>query len=298
MCPAGYTLSMSSPPSLDGSNSVDLRFFDGFAWAVPTAFAGALAAFRFEQGDVIHSSRAQYGPDAKPIEGDSTALALQVLAPPRSARSVSSEADGDRRRVSFESEVVLAVVDLPTGQRREIKTTQGRLLMTLWRGEMTWIEGEGVAPALPLGARDLAGRLDDLATRFKALSADRPGFRCESDTPVFLFVVDLASDASRVKAEAIREALAFVEGGTTLDLTPVRLDLEDANAFHPALVVRGLALPGVSAENVTEALRGALYGGGRAGSSSGGEDSSGTQDGGGTERFSLARHGLLAAFSA
>ena len=100
------------------SGSPDLHFFEGFAWAVPTAFAGALAGFRFEQGDVLHRSREAYAGRTK--SRDTTAL--QILAPPRSARA-AAEGEGDRRRASFESEVELSIVDLATGARREVETT-------------------------------------------------------------------------------------------------------------------------------------------------------------------------------
>jgi hypothetical protein len=275
---------MSRSAASGDAPSASLRFFEGFAWAVPTAFAGALAAYRFEQGDVLHRSREAYDSGGAPPPAAHPAMALQILAPPRSARGAGPEAEGDRRRASFESEVTLSVVDLVTGQRRERVTTQGRLLMTLWRGEIGWIEGEGEAPPVPFGARELAGRLEALRPAFlAALEAEAAVGPAGS---LFLFVVDLASDASRVKAEAIREALAWVEGIASLDLDPGRLGVEGAERFHPALVVRGIALPRAGSEAVTRALRGALYGGGRpAGEASEAEE--------GSDRFSVARHGLL-----
>ncbi len=274
---------MSGNPASGGAPPAPLRFFEGLAWAVPIAFAGALGSYRFEQGDVLHRSRDAYDSGSAPRAAAQPAMALQILAPPRSGRGALPEAEGDRRRASFESELTLSVVDLATGRRREHVTTQGRLLMTLWRGELGWIEGEGEAPSMPLGARELAGRLEALGPIFRA-ALEAEGV-ASPEGSLFLFVVDLASDASRVKAQAIHEAFAGVDGAVSLDLDPPRLGLEDADRFHPALVVRGLALPGASADTVTRALRGALYGGGAVGEAPEAEGS--------PDRFSVARHGLL-----
>lgn len=282
-------------PEPTPAEASDLRFFEGFAWAVPLAFAGALASLRFEPGDVLHRARDAYSDE--PGAADGPAEALQVLASPGSARSV--DGDADPRRASFESAVRLARVDLRSGARRELDTTQGRLLMTLWRGDLSWIEGEGEAPPVPLGARSLAGELEGLREAFEAALAERAG-RPDAGM-LFLFVVDLASDASRVKAESIREALGFSHGAVWLDRTPAALGLASAASYHPALIVRGVALPGVDEERVTEALRGALYGG-RAGAA---ESTAAAGDGADeteaasrpADRFSVARHGLLVPLS-
>lgn len=291
---------MSESATDDGS---DLRFFDGFSWAVPVAFAGALAGYRFELGDVLHRSRDAYAaePPAQERRGETDALAIQVLEPPRSARGVGGDADRDRRRASFESEVQLLLVDVGSGERRTLETTQGRLLMTLWHGDLGWIEGEGDPPAVPLGARSLAGELAGLRAAFEAELFGR-GDRPESGM-LFLFVVDLASDASRVKAASIREALAFSDAAVWLDRTPGALGLEAASAYHPALIVRGVAMPDVDEARVTAALRGVLYGG-KAGSMEEASAEAGAAREGGegeapaADRFSVARHGLLVPLGA
>ncbi len=275
------------------SGSLDLQFFDGFAWAVPTAFAGALAGFRFEQGDVLHCAREAYSDALGRDSGDAEALALQVLAPPRSSRG-ASDGEGDRRRMSFESDVSLSLVDLRSGSRRALETTQGRLLMTLWRGELGWIEGEGEAPPVPLDARALAGELEALRPAFESeLGAAAKG---PAKGSLFLFVVDLASDASRVKAESIREALAGLAAEAVwLDRTPAALELASADADHPALVVRGVALAGADEARVTEALRRALYGGKALATPSVGLAATVDPEAEPrpADRFSVTRHGLL-----
>jgi len=254
-----------------------LRFFDGFEWAIPTAFAGALAAFRFEQGDVLFRESAAYDAIEGEIQPGTTAI--QVHHPPRSARSVPAEIDGDRRRTSWESEVRIELVDLATGTSETHSISQGKLLMTLWRGDQGWLDPDRDEPPLPLSSRELAQQLEQARGAFDAIQTTKKGCR-------FSFVVDLASDASRVKAKSIEEALVPVGAIERIDLAPGAAGVEQPEDFHPALVLRGLAIRGAKGEHVEKALRDVLYGG--AGKTQGEETDSPRAD-----RFSVARHGLL-----
>jgi hypothetical protein len=269
--------SPGSEPISPSSNNAPLRFFEGLEWAVPTAFAGALASFRFEQGDVLFQDSAAY--DA--IEGKfrKGMTAIQVHHPPRSARSVPAEIDGDRRRTSWQSEVRIEIVDLGAGSSELRSISQGKLLMTLWRGDEGWLDPDREEPPLPRSGRELAQDLEQARAAFDAKQKTRKGCR-------FLFVVDLASDSSRVKAAAIREALAPVGTIEQIDLIPSEAGIEQPENFHPALVVRGLSVRGANAEGVEHALRGALYGGAA-------NSENEQADSAKTNRFSVARHGLL-----
>lgn len=272
---------MSSTTAPTPIEPAPVACFEGFAWSVPTAFAAALAGFRFEQGDVLYRT-----PDAYAAQADAAAVvgpALQILLPKRSARATSAEAEGDRRTALWESEVVLDRVDLDAGTTETLSVSQGKLLMTLWTGDEGWLDPERAEPLVPLSARELAGRLEETeATLDGALKKTKRGAR-------FLFVVDLASDASRAKAKAIEEALAALGDVERVERTAARSGVSDADRFHPALRVRGLAVAGADPERVQTALRGALYGGG----SPSEEESEGAPD-----RFSVARHGRLAALGA
>ena len=271
----------SSPPA-------PLEFFAGMAWAVPTAFAGALASFRFEQGDVLYREEATYSA----LEGvpAANAIALQILHPPRSARTTPAEFEGDRRRTSWASEVRLERIELATGKSDPLTVSQGKLLMTLWSGDEQWLDSEREEPSLPGAARELATRLEEAKQGFGrslALQKLSKGEACR-----FFFVVDLASDASRVKAESIADALAPCGRIKTVDLGPVAAGLEDAAHFHPALVVRGIRVNGATEARVEEALRHALYGGGTRENAKV-DDTRTDGDEEATNRFSVARHGLL-----
>ncbi len=273
---------MSDSAASNVPEPTPLEVFERLAWPVPTAFAGALAGFRFEQGDVLFREPAAY--DAVSDAASAGGTALQVLLPKRSGRATPTDAEGDRRTALWESEVVLERVDLAEGASETLTTSQGRLLMTLWTGDEDWLRSERASPPVPLAARDLAGRLEEAKRTFVKGWKTRRGVG-------FVFVVDLASDASRTKAAAIEDALAPLGKLRRLARSPERAGVSEPERFHPALEVRGLAVAGTSEEEVQAALRGALYGGAQKDGEP--EDGEATAD-----RFSVSRHGLMIVLGA
>ncbi|MEZ4330811.1 MAG: hypothetical protein R3F35_03620 [Myxococcota bacterium] len=239
----------------------------GFVWAVTEAFAPAVAAYRFEQGDVIYRDRRGQGPLGTPLPDDLTAI--QLLAPPRSARVVPSDFEGDRRQANWQSEVELELVDLARGRSESFATTQGRLFTALWKDDLSTLQGEGDDPPLPRSARELFALLREGVLAIGPVQGVRSGVR-------FLFVVDRSNDAARAKAVAIVDALHPLGPVEARDLDPIEAGAPDGDRFHPTLVIRELVLPDVEQEAVEAALRRALYGGS-----------------GEAERFSVGRHGLL-----
>jgi hypothetical protein len=109
-------------------------------------------------------------------------------------------------------------------------------------------------------------------------------------------VVDKSSDGSRAKAAVIENALRVSGKVERLSLTPVQTEVDEAEAYHPALLVRGLLLAGRSEEDVHAALRSALYTGAAVAGASGSSNDSVEGASGSSDRFSLARHGLLESF--
>ena len=274
-CPPGYTPEMAEITDDEVPDLAAWQCYEGFAWAVPAAFSSALSSFRFEQGDVLYRDRSAYGPlSGRPSDG---AVAIQVLEPARSSRVNPAEAEGDRRAANWLSEVRLERIDLARGVTEERILSQGRLLMALWTGEETWLGVGSAEPPMPLAARDLAVRLSQTVGAFERCWAKKRGTG-------FLFVVDLASDASRVKARSVEVALATLGTTHRHEFLPSAAGVESPELFHPTLRVRGVMAGGASREAVESALRDALYAGGlRRGE---GDDET-------PDRFSTARHGLL-----
>ncbi len=258
-------------------------FFEGIAWPVPTAFAGAIAAMRFEQGDILYRDPRAYGV----LEGElpKGLSAIQVMLPKRSARATPVDFDGDRRQSSWQSEVTVELVDLDRGRTETRVLTQGKLAMALFHGDETWLDPEREEPAMPRSARELQQRLAETSPSFDARQTAKRGSR-------FLFVVDLASDASRSKAAGVEQALRATGAVERIELSAKQAGIEDAEAYHPTLVVRGLVMSGRSTETVLPILRSRLYGG--APEHGAGSDL-GPKREAKRDRFSIARHGRLEA---
>jgi hypothetical protein len=256
----------------------DGPYFEGLGWPLPLAFAGALASLYFQEGDVIHTDVRGYralGKGRLPRQ----LRAIQVLRAPRGAEAGSSDADGDRRAASWRSEVTLALVDLPSGQTETRVVSQGKLAMAIFDGDEAWLDPARDEPPLPRSARELQQHLDESLGAFDARLGRRKGAR-------FVFVVDRASDASRTRALDIEEALRAVGQVERIDLTPAEAGVEDPKSFHPAALVRCLVLPGRTPDDILPILRSRLYGGASA------EPEDGEAA---TDRFSVARHGVLEA---
>lgn len=265
--------SIESPP--------ELSFFPGMAWPVPIAFASAIDAMRFEQGDVLYRDARAYGA----LEGDiPTGLsAIQVVLPKRSARATPADFDGDRRRSSWQSEVTVELIDLARGQRETRVLSQGKLAMALFRGDDQWLDPAHTQPPLPRMARELQQQLDQTIARFDAVQTATRGCR-------FVFVVDLANDASRIKAAGVEEALRATGSVERIELSPEQAGVEDAQSYHPALVVRCLVMAGRSTDVVLPVLRERLYGGAVPDEVA---ESTATASESTPDRFSAGRHGIL-----
>lgn len=261
-------------------------FFQGFRWPVPVSFAAAIAASRFEQGDVLYRDPAAYGEWSKPRSMGFDAI--QVLAPTRSTRATLQEGDSDRRRSNWASEVRIELIDPRTGDAEERVLCQGQLVMALWKGEADWLSAEHDLPEFPRSARELQANLEQAApvmARHAARRKLRSG--CQ-----FALVVDLASDASLTKAALVEDQLTSGGEIEIVDLLPAEAGIEAPDAYHPTLIVRVFTLADRALEVVESELRVCLYQGGSARMSRSQAEDPDTDPSTG-DRFSVARHGLL-----
>lgn len=256
-----------------------MEFLTGFAWSVPTAFSGAVGACRFEQGDVLYSEACAYDAYDASTEGSGSAAHwVQVLDPPKSARALTAEGEGNRFVSSWASPVELDLARTQDQQAERMNTTQGRLFTCLWRGDLGVLAPGDEEPAIPLLARELHGRLSEGVECFRSRFSQGSKGGGSEGRRILLMVLDQSSDASRIKVRAVESALAEAFPVESLDLTPVDAGLNEGEAFHPALVLRGLAIAEADAEQVEARAKAVLY------SASEGK----------ADRFSLSRHGHLA----
>lgn len=251
-----------------------LEFFGGMAWPVPLSFAGAISGMRFEQGDVLYRDPSAY--DALDGRIPKGLKAIQVLLPQRSTRGTGADSTGDRRLSNWLDEVTIELIDLDRGRTESRVLSQGKLAMALFSGDEGWLDPKRAEPPLPRSARDLQAVLTQSLAAIEQRTAAKAGSR-------FVSVVDLASDASRTKALGVEEALLATGPVEVIDLSAMDAGVEDAESFHPSLVIRALVLADRTSREVLPTLRACLYGGGVD-----------VPDGeGAPDRFSIARHGIL-----
>lgn len=267
-------------------------WLDGFAWALPAAFASAVSACRFEQGDILYADKSAYEDWAHRAPQPW----LQVLDPPRSARGRSAEGDAGRFGSNWGSPVT---VELGGGRAggaaaATIASTQGRLFTCLWRADLEALEAQA-PPAPPLVLADLQRRLESALPHMRealASASGRARARSAKDAPgeplLFVTGIDLSSDASLAKAEAIWSALAARYGLRAHDASAAECGLPDGAAYHPCLRVRGIVVEASGEDELSAVLKAALYNPG-ARSESGAEGDAPAR----ADRFSVARHGWL-----
>ena len=267
-----------------------MEFIAGFRWPLPRAFAGAVLACRFEQGDVIYSDAGGYRAWSKGRGG--AKFAVQVLDPPKSTRALAPGSEGKRFDANWNSAVEIEVTDYRGNSTVRQTTTQGRLFYCLWRGDTAWLDPEGKAAIPPASQRELHRRLGEAQPAFErhysASGSDAPlaeGFS------LYLAAVDDANENARSKAQAVRAALEANFRVESHWLSPQEAGLPAAEELHPALRIQGLAVAAQRPEAVEEQLRRLLYRATDDGTSGGRERGQG--DAGEPGRFSLARHGLL-----
>lgn len=248
-----------------------MHFLSGFAWPVPRAFASATAACRFEQGDVFFDTPDGYAA----WKADRPRFHVQVLDPPRTARSVPAESEG-RFAANWSSPVTCEVRDRKASTTEVVTSTQGRLFRCLWRGDPLLLRDSAAGDAsdlvLPGIGRDLQKHLAS------TLPALRQGTGAQADAGLwFVSVLDESAEASLAKARDVESVLAARYTPTVRSLSPQEAGVPDGQDYHPALRVRGVWVEETREDVVHELLKQALYGPVRSGA----------------DRFKLERHGLL-----
>ncbi len=258
--------------------------FGGFAWAVPKAFGAAVHACRFEQGDVLYSDPSAYDESraAKPPKGHH----IQVLDPPRTTRALSGDGEGQRFFSNWESPVDFEWMDYKEKNRVEMRSSQGGLFTCLWKGDLEALRADRVSELpRPLLLRDLQSQLAEcvgpMLGQFKrGRSGKTKKRRASGPGQLFVCAIDQSSDTSRIKGESILRALDAHFPVERRDCSPGDLALPEANRFHPALEILGIAIASRDSAKLEGVLREVLYAGGKAAGQEGG-------------RFQLARHGTL-----
>jgi len=260
------------------------EYIEGFSWPLPRAFASAVSACRFEQGDVVYSHARAY----RAWKGRAPKLdhQIQVLDPPKTTRALAGDGESKRFFANWASPVELEWTAFADASTRTVKTTQGRLFTCLWRGDVGQLDEGSEAPSPPALQRELHKVIENSAAAFRR-ELEKLDIALAAHS-LYIGVVDQSSEASCQKAHKIQVALQEEFVVESVELSPAAAGIECSEGFHPALALRGFAIGTRDVAAIEARLKGVLY----APSTSRQETRQETGEGK-TDRFSLARHGLL-----
>ena len=225
------------------------EFFQGFAWAIVTAFASSLNQCRFERGDILYDSPKGYERWDEALKH--ITFSLQVSYPPHSLGRASKKQDvfGDNWR----SQIVFTVTNHKTKEIREVTSTQGRFYTLLWRGDWKILDAQ-TEPEVPLTC--LAGDVCKLAEKAANEIKLRFCARIEKAN-LFLMAYDRTHPISSGKYEAVKRRL--IQNFTVVEemFAPYEVGLKDI-LIVPTVRFVAFAIEGDGAK-VLEALKEALY---------------------------------------
>jgi hypothetical protein len=168
--------------------SPQYEFFSGFAWAIPKAFSDALNACLFEEGDMLYESKTAY-------EGVTENPAIQVRFPERKSGGTATEFGvfdsnwGSSIKVEVYRNGIL-------GSTEFLNSTQGRLYMALWHGDLDYLTAEED----PLPPK----RLKSANTLFRHATDEAK--RHGKGKPVFVMPYDAVNPVSKQKLYQLQTA--------------------------------------------------------------------------------------------
>jgi len=228
------------------------EFFDGFSWAIPTAFAEPLAACRFEQGDVLYDTRRAYeGPWGEALPH--IRYSIQVKSPLRGPATKTEKEEESVFTDNWNQAVVFAFTEHKKNEMRETKTTQGRLYTLLWKGDLSSLDEDVPAPPVPALAmqilRDLPKAMDHLRTAM---------FKGAGKRTVFLMPYDRTRQLLRGKLREVQTSL--VDFKTRFDfIQPEEAGLTADAGFAPTVSIACFCIEGATESLVEKAVKKALY---------------------------------------
>lgn len=221
-------------------NAPSMKFFEGFAWAVPEAFSAALSNCRFEEGDILYDNPGAYvvswAESRKHIS-----RYIQITFPPRATGTGS----GQVFERNWQTEVRFDLFD-SAGKRRRLKATQGGLYTALWNGDFDELQPD---PAEPLGIRSIPRD----AISLESLGALAPA------PPFFVMAVDQASELLRTKKSQIQIALKSHLAFEPKLIELREIGLKNWGRFAPTIELFLFATEGIPARKLHDLVKAVVY---------------------------------------
>ena len=237
------------------------KFFGGFSWAVPNAFADALGLCRFEQGDTLYDTRNAY----QPTWGESLkhiSWGIEILSPKRSEIRIAGGAKVERNdedtetksrdifNNNWKSQCELRLIDYKNGSKRTITTTQGQLYSFLHKGDFNILEQlplDHEAPLLVRHASNLLSFAENYAQEHLSIN---------KNTNFFILPFDVTNDTSVKKSLLIQKNLQIGEYDHQFtDCSLKECGIPDYEKYAPTVCFRCFQIPTRKIEKLRDCLK-------------------------------------------
>ena len=248
---------------------MSMEFFTGFQWAVPKAFSDSVARAWFVEGDVLYDRVAAYDGDWRSA-AQTIDHTIQVRSPARSSE-INNASVRDVFVRNWGSEVRLEIyTHMKRAGPAQVKTTQGRLYTTLWKGQIdTLFEDKSPHPTLPKTAQQLSKNLQEAVAVALVLAQGRA---------TFVMVRDLSNSVSRDKYQKILTKLRVHMSQDPIVLTPGEAKLSHADEIAPTVEIALFPTTGLEASQLKNLVKQAVYSAGKDGKK---------------DLFQLSAHGIV-----
>lgn len=249
------------------------EYYSGFAWALRKAFKEPLASCRFEQGDILYDIRRAY----EGTWGDALhhlRYSIQIKSP---KRGITSKKEQDEEAIfsdNWRQSVELDLTEYPSQKIRSVKTTQGRLYMTLWKGDISHLELNTPESTVPKQPKEVLNELPGCVELIKQ-SFDNP-----KHSAFFVMPYDETRDILCNKRQKILSCLSQEFDPLLKLLLPCDVGVKNAEAYVPTLKIACFLMDTPEVDKVYSNLKSALY--------TPAKDRKTTID-----RFRLEKHGFL-----
>jgi hypothetical protein len=226
-----------------------MEFISGFSWAVPTAFADAVALCRFEQGDTLYDTPKAYEENwSEATEHINHWLQVRYTSGPK---TVAGDSTGSIFAKNWNSEIRVDLYKkLKNVGEGQIQTTQGRLYTALWTGNVDILQMEYKEPKAPLNVQEVNRKLKDTANKAGEFSK---GF------PVFVMARDLSNKISQAKYTKIFSKLRNHMSDDPQVLNPKLAGIKDWNGFAPTIEIAFFPLIDLNQKEVEALVKEAVY---------------------------------------
>lgn len=223
-------------------------YFTSFAWALPKAFKEPLASCRFEQGDIFYDTHKAY-------EGTWDDALSHLRFSIQISHAVSKKGNSEDYAFSnnWRQQVELELTEYPSKKNRLITTTQGRLYMTLWKGDIRQLDIDTPEPRVPKLATDIVKELPSTVDFFKHYSKNL-------NHPVFfLMPFDETQNILLLKSQKVESSLIKEFKLNMKLVTPDKIGIQNSGDYVPTLKIACFIVDTPAVNKVYSSLKSALY---------------------------------------